>query len=256
MRLLHWVLAPRSLLPEFPGDVWGLPPEESFGDAAVSVLYSDVGGFYERCGPTPDASGWIATERRSAIWTVKSKVSQAKSVRFLDHKAVESLLQNEDAHIQQDMEVSSEQGPAFTFLPGDSQTEFQIKRFLISLDGTGVEPPKYFGATVVGPSSEMAFVIWTYEMKPDPSRLIVCRLRSSREALPLLIEAALCEARRVSAEIIEAWNLPVDLEEVVKQTDGKIVEREDHWPCMAWYGCQGVPELNRTGTAQWSNNNK
>src|SRR5436190_19545354 len=58
MRLLHFVMADPSLLPQFPVDAWGAPPiippnvNFPYMTAVASGLYSDVGSnFYPFCGP-------------------------------------------------------------------------------------------------------------------------------------------------------------------------------------------------------------
>lgn len=275
MRLLHWVLAPHQLLPRFPHESWGPPPAQTFGDASVSVLYSDIGGFYERCGPTPDTPGWTSTPRQSTIWTVdaKGELSQRTQVRWLDEHLVEDLLREDDSMITKELNVSSDPEPRFTFLPGDSQVAFQIKRYLISLEDTEAEPPKVFGVSVpqaplqaLDPGStgeneesglKSAFAVWTFEPKPLPSRLIICRLRVTPETFPSILDAAHSAARKAGVQIIEAWNLPEELQKVVESTGGKIVEREDHWPCLAWYGINAVPgSIDWRQTIKWTNNEK
>ncbi|KAG8954395.1 hypothetical protein FRC04_011721 [Tulasnella sp. 424] len=275
MRLLHWVLAPHQLLPQFPHENWGPPPAQTFGDAAVSVLYSDIGRFYERCGPIPDAPGWTSTPRHSAIWTVdeNGELSQLTQVRWLDEQLVEDFLREDDNMITKELNVSSDPEPRFTFLPGDNQVAFQIKRYLISLEDTKAEPPKVFGVSVPQSSLQAsdpgstgendksglksAFAVWTFEPKPLPSRLIICRLRVTPETFPSILDAAHSEARKAGVQIVEAWNLPEELQKVVESTGGKTVEREDHWPCMAWYGINAVPgSIGWRQTIKWTNNEK
>lgn len=60
MRLMHYALAPKDKLPPFPS-AWGAPPTNILGDAAFSVLYSDVGPrFYAKCTKGADQPGWVA----------------------------------------------------------------------------------------------------------------------------------------------------------------------------------------------------
>ncbi|KAG8910878.1 hypothetical protein FRC01_006073 [Tulasnella sp. 417] len=272
MRLLHWAFAPHELLPRFPHEVWGTPPSQNLGDAAVSVLYSDVGGFYERCGPTPETTGWISAERKSTVWPVNREdvLSQLAQVRWLDEPSLMRLLPQDDRLIASDIVFKKE--PRFTFLPGDSQVEFQTKRYLLSLGDTELESPKVFGVSVPEASSRaldpklageeeqestLAYAAWTFELKPQPSRLIICRLRATPESFPTILSAALSEARKVGVEIVEVWNLPGEFEKVVEQTGGKTFEREDHWPCMAWYGSNETPNsVDWKRIIKWDNNEK
>ncbi|KIO34684.1 hypothetical protein M407DRAFT_16646 [Tulasnella calospora MUT 4182] len=274
MRLLHWVLAPHELLPHFPHGIWGSPPSQALGDAAVSVLYSDVGGFYERCGPTPETPGWIPTAQRSTVWPVRTDnvVFRPTSVRWLDEDSLTPLLHQDDRLVTNELALSSNTEPRFTFLPGDDQVEFQIKRYLLSLGDSEIKSPKSFGVSVPEPpsqaadsksdgeqepESQLAFAVWTFELKPQPSRLIICRLRATPESFPPILDAALSEARKVGVEIMEVWNLPSEFEEMVDQTGGKTFEREDHWPCMAWYGVDDKLEsTNWKQIVKWVNNEK
>lgn len=274
MRLLHWVLAPHEALPRFPLEIWGPPPSQTLGDAAVSVLYSDVGGFYERCGPTPETPGWILTARHSSIWPVNSEnaVSRPPRVRWLDEHSLVPLLHQDDRLITKELAIPSAGEPRFTFLPGDNQVEFQTKRYLLSLGDTQIKSPKCFGVAVPEPSSrapdsnlageeepesKLVYGAWTFELNPEPSRLIICRLRATLESFPTILAAAISEAKNAGAEIVEVWNLPSEFEKVVGETGGKTIEREDHWPCMAWYGIRDtLDSINWKQTIKWDNNEK
>lgn len=273
MRLLHWVFAPHELLPTFPLEVWGPPPSKTFGDAAVSVLYSDVGGFYESCGPTPETPGWISTTHHSTVWPANADkaVSQHTNLRWLEERSLMPLLHQDDRLIIQDLATSPTNEPRFTFLPGDGQVEFQTKRYTVSLGNEEIKSPKYFGVTVPEPSSrvldsgrageesesKLAYGAWTFELKPEPSRLIICRLRASLESFPTILDAALTEARKVGVEIVEVWNLPSEFKKVVEETGGKTFEREDHWPCMVWYGIKDTPHaIDWKQSIEWEHNEK
>jgi hypothetical protein len=72
MRLMHYVVAPLGVLPPFPQE-WGRLPEERFGDATFSTLYSDVGdAFYARCTKGLTAPGWVASTDRAPhrVWNL------------------------------------------------------------------------------------------------------------------------------------------------------------------------------------------
>ncbi|KAG9049106.1 hypothetical protein FS837_011118 [Tulasnella sp. UAMH 9824] len=261
MRLLHWVLAPHELLPRFPFEIWGSPPSQTLGDATVSVLYSDVGGFYERCGPTPETPGWISTARYSTVWPVNADnaVSRPTKVRWLEEHSLMPLLHQDDRLIIKDLATSSTDEPRFTFLPGDGQLEFQTKRYIVSLGDAEIKFPKYFGVTVAGEESEskLAYGAWTFELKPEPSRLIICRLRATLESFPTILDAVLSEARKVGVEIVEVWNLPSELQKAVEETGGRTFEREDHWPCLVWYGINAAPDsIDWKQIIKWDNNEK
>lgn len=70
LQLLHYVLAPSEALPPFP-EAWGAKPVAYLGDAAFSVLYSDVGPeFYERCTIGEDKPGWVKEPTAKRVWTL------------------------------------------------------------------------------------------------------------------------------------------------------------------------------------------
>ncbi|KIO34686.1 hypothetical protein M407DRAFT_16648 [Tulasnella calospora MUT 4182] len=180
------------------------------------------------------------------------------------------ILHQDDRLITKDLTISLNNEPRFTFLPGDDQVEFQIKRYLIFLGDSEIKPRKCFGVSVPEPSSRtvdsvgeedpesrLAFAAWTFELKPQPSRLVICRLRATPESFQAILDAALSEARKVGVEIVEVWNLPSEFEKVVDQTGGKTFERENVWPCMMWYGINDkLDSMNWKQIVKWDNNEK
>ncbi len=158
MRLLHWVLAPRSALPPtFPKE-WGTPPDEEMlqsvgvGNAQFSVLYSDVGGeFYRSCGPDATSrNGWVVTGARETSWTLdtgadplsppRSDPTAAASkynVKHLTQEEVIALYNYDASWIRDDLsrpsatgsDPSQATGPTqFTFLPHKGVGGFNISR--------------------------------------------------------------------------------------------------------------------------------
>ncbi|KAG9013753.1 hypothetical protein FRB90_005713 [Tulasnella sp. 427] len=235
MHLLHWN----------PG---AFPPENLNGDAVLSVLYSDVGGFYERCGPGPGALGWVSTERRSAIWPAHAEEPPLDGIKaqILNQDSIWNLIDVDD-HLIIDKELAAASSPELCF----SYTQ-----------GRKRQNPGNFGVFAAegeqnAPGAALAYAVWTFEMKPHPSRLIICRLRATPQTFPIIIKAAQREAKMSGVEIVEVWNLPTELESLVQGTGGRVIERDDHWPCMAWYGLPEVPEtMNLRETVKWVNNEK
>lgn len=98
MRLLHWVLAPRSALQgppssssstalTFPAE-WGTPPDIALlesrvgvavANAQFSVLYSDVGReFYRTCGTDAvSRNGWFVTGATETSWILGPSTASA-----------------------------------------------------------------------------------------------------------------------------------------------------------------------------------
>lgn len=75
LRLLHYLIAPTSSLPPFPG-AWGAPPVVPQGlglqDAAFSVLYSGVGDqFYAKCTKGEHEPGWVCENAPLRQWNLR-----------------------------------------------------------------------------------------------------------------------------------------------------------------------------------------
>lgn len=168
MRLLHWVLAPRTApaLPRtFPRE-WGAPPDAAtlaalgVANAGFSVLYSDVGrAFYRACGPEPLSlspggvgNGWHVVGAQSTFWNLCDPNSEpeAEAEAFAEKKldrgegAVPSLriarlsepdlaaLYDHDARwMRDDLVRDRETRPGrtqFTFLPNGGVGVFVVRR--------------------------------------------------------------------------------------------------------------------------------
>ncbi|KAI1798122.1 hypothetical protein LXA43DRAFT_9929 [Ganoderma leucocontextum] len=156
MRLLHWVLAPRSALPPtFPKE-WGAPPDEKLiqfagvANAQFSVLYSDIGSeFYRSCGlDATSRNGWYVTGAKETSWTLDPEADPPSPPRSdgapsnynLKHLKEEEVfaLYDYDAHWMRDdftrpsatdANVSqAPEPPRFTFLPHKGVGAFVISR--------------------------------------------------------------------------------------------------------------------------------
>ncbi|KAI0764876.1 hypothetical protein C8Q74DRAFT_1318431 [Fomes fomentarius] len=120
MRLLHWVLAPRSALQgppnissstrsstalTFPAE-WGTPPDialslESLGNAHFSVLYSDVGReFYRSCGTDAvSRNGWVVTGATETSWILSRTQTGCATPEPPAAEPVEEPLAKRDAEL-------------------------------------------------------------------------------------------------------------------------------------------------------------
>jgi hypothetical protein len=204
MRLLHRVLAPDNVLPSFPVQ-WGLPPDPTVGprDAIISVLYSDVGDFYETCGPDLDTRGWIKGHAQTTLFRTDRKLPPVfeanQACDLLGDASIQEFLRADDILMEKEWLSEANDQLRFSFRPGNHTVELQIKRVTLSAllpSDPGITwPPQVFGAYIkreggnVGLS--LAYVAWTYELRPLPPRLIITRLRCDLETFPTLISAAL-----------------------------------------------------------------
>lgn len=257
MRLVHHVVASPLGLPRFP-EAWGAPPLEYFGDAILSCLYSDVGEFYTKCGPSPDSRGWRITNKRSTIWKTADHTTSATipdGVELLDEAELKKLLIKDEELLLRELSHplpphGQETAKRFTFLPADGPIDFQLRTFQLTPWARPSGASKSYGAHLVSPfSSNVIFAAWTFELMPEPSRLIVTRMRCDEGSLPKLISAALDVAVAAGLEVVEVWGLPDELVDAAAGSGGRTFEREEHWPSVAWYGSPGED-------VQWVNNEK
>ncbi|KAG8890048.1 hypothetical protein FRB98_001161 [Tulasnella sp. 332] len=260
MRLMHHVLGSPLSLPQFP-EAWGAPPVECFGDATLCCLYTDVGEFYAKCGPSLDTAGWRVTNKRTTIWKTANHTLKAThdGVKLLDEVELkklsvkdEELLLKELSHPLPPHDQDAVQ--RFTFLPTDGPLNFQLKLFQLTASrrpsGALAWPPETYGARLIKPfSSNIVFAGWTFELLPEPSRLIVIRIRCDDVSLPKLISAALDVAIVAGLEEVEVWSLPDELIEAAAISGGLTFERKEHWPSVMWYGLPGKE-------VQWMNNER
>ncbi len=267
MRLLHRVLAPDNLLPLFPVQ-WGPPPGPSVGprDAILSVLYSDVGNFYETCGPDLGTRGWTGGNAQTTLFRTDRKLSPtfetSQAYNLLDYAALQEVLSEDDILMEKEWLSQPNDQMRFSFLPGDHNVEFQIKRVtlcaLLPLDPSIIWPPQVFGAHIKRGKDEvdlsLAYAAWTYEIRPVPPRLIITRLRCNVETFPTLISAALKTAAEFGMEIVEVWNIPMELVDLTVKLGGETRPFEDHWPCYSWYGKSNG--LNKNDQVEWINSEK
>lgn len=270
LHLLHWVLAPRSALPDFP-EAWGSPPEvpTELGllNAQFSVLYSDIGYvFYQSCGPAADPDdGWLVRGATETSWyadkssadtmTEASTVPRiwlseddAKHVWSLDAPLMRADLANEAA---------STGRTAFSFLPNMGVGAFVIQRSMgFTADKTPVLPLDTWGAlllpnSVVGvdevfadPNRQPTYATWVLDTLNEKQRILVTtRVRASKETLPALLSVLVQFARKENIQKVEIWGLPEGLQVTAKESGWETCNRTDHLSAFKWYGKESENEV-------------
>ncbi|KAF8513443.1 hypothetical protein BU17DRAFT_53279 [Hysterangium stoloniferum] len=257
MRLLHYILAPPGSLGVFP-EQWGAPPAcEGLGDARCSVLYSDVGNFYSRCGPAPLTTGWEIRSPVGTTWTpehVTGLEESAEEFEFLSEEECRLLWEDDATYIAEQLSKLPSSSPTrFTFLPSQGVAAFLISRALaeepllpkVSMDRWGVRLIQTGGPPP-------AYATWTLDMElTKPPVIVVTRLRATPESFPSLLRGLLAEALRINAKAIEVWNLDTGLADVAANMGGKTAARtQDHLSAVAWYGSESQHEV------EWAFNEK
>ncbi|KAH9942825.1 hypothetical protein B0H21DRAFT_749572 [Amylocystis lapponica] len=272
MRLLHWVLAPRSMLPvTFPA-AWGEPPHATLGDAQFSVLYSDVGGaFYRTCGPDESGvNGWLVRGASSTSWRlspcdlVEPRVDGEPAGRWewLTEDAVKVVMPHEAERMRRDMvrAAPSDNRTLFSFLPHQGVCAFTIQRTMVFPDpasATPALPLETWGAVLhppgdarstedarAGAESEPAFAIWTLDGVREPPRaLVVLRLRTTRATFSAVLRMLVQAAQEADAATVEIWDLPETLQTPAHEHGWTTAERDDHLSAFKWYGPEREDEV-------------
>lgn len=247
MSLLHFAIAKPDGIAPFPS-AWGSQsPVRVEHPGIVSVLYSDVGKFYERCAPG-EGTGWTIVSPTTTEWAIsdESGTTLPPDVELLSQdEAVKTAAADIDL-FKRDLESN---GPSprihFAFQPTAAWCHFQIHRS-DEHPLYASHPPKFWGVRT-NFQGETHFMVWEYEAAPT-RKLIIVSARVSPETFPGLFAAvkAVCQAEKHS--VIEAWNLNESLGSVVQGSGGRTYEREEHLPAVKWYG--------QPGEIIWFGNNK
>ncbi|KAF8213791.1 hypothetical protein K438DRAFT_1109863 [Mycena galopus ATCC 62051] len=239
MKLLHWVIADESLLPpaEFPAE-WGEPPLKVDGarNGRFSGLWSDVGDFYNSCGPVPGKrEGWVIRGTATTVWEVDaSPVSDTTTEwTWLDDAGVSQLWEEDAEKIRTDIEKSQHPGISFTYLPTQGVASFQHRRLEIFLARLPT-PPQIWG---VASPNHSAYATWTIDPRPPaPCTLTVSRIRADPQSFGALVGKILEVAQKYAVKRVEMWNLPSELEVLAGELGATTHLREEHLPTFKFYG--------------------
>ncbi|KAG0708657.1 hypothetical protein DFH29DRAFT_1041445 [Suillus ampliporus] len=257
MHLLHWVIASRASLPEFP-EAWGAPPEEiaGAGEGLFSGLYSDVGeDFYRSAGPGGKGGGWETRGAVSTVWEVGTEEGDDDGWTWLTQEQLNGLWDRDAGRIKKElanMPVSDtsyevERPVAFvTYLPTNGVCGFHIPR---STYTSNVSMAGGFWG-VQSSSDPDTYASWSVDLRPLPPTLIVTRLCASEETFPGLIAKIKQAAKRSRITKVEVWGLRAGLRDVAERTGGWTLIRNEHVPQMVWYG------PGATENIEWAYNEK
>lgn len=257
MRLLHWVLANEDYLKTqtFPEDQWGPGPRREVGDASVAALWSDVGPtFYQGCGMGEGVEredGWVVRDPFSVIWNVHEvdlsgiREEEEEEVTWLDEESAKAIWEKDAMHIEAEVtQATQSKGRTqtyFSFLPDEGVAEFQWFRLHYHFDRYIPNPPQYCGLQI----GDGTFATWTCDFRRESSKsMILTRLRANEEDIERLIAQVLRYARDHGLGTVEVWNLPPDLADACRRFGSSVVERDEHFPAIKWYGKESVEWLN------------
>ncbi|KAJ1300090.1 hypothetical protein OPQ81_002572 [Rhizoctonia solani] len=228
----HHALAP-NVYPD-PGVIIDIPP--SVYPGAFSVLYSDVGAYYERCGPAHGEIGWKVQNPISTIWqlseahpVLSNQSGLSPEVQLLSQEEVTTLL--------------SSDVPDWETLPRTPDTTY------VSFSPSAVPNLHLMTRSTIHPlhnkssdvfwgakmTSNGHFITWAFDYS-SPLTLVITRINTDSSTLPILLLAALKAGEAQRCEQAEVWNLPEELLEEARRIGGKTHERALHLPAIRWYG--------------------
>ncbi|KAF5352910.1 hypothetical protein D9758_007887 [Tetrapyrgos nigripes] len=259
MSLLHWVLSPESLS-TFPQE-WGTPPPRipELPNGQFSVLYSDIGNFYARCGSKLDEDGWIMRGANSVVWDAStltpatfSPKSSAKW-KWLSENDVDGVILRDSELIQSELRVKPSAKVSFTFLPSGGVEAFQRERQKIFWEKEN-PPMDRWGAVLDTTDASTVFATWTFELIPSkPRTLVVTRIRvdpGDEAQVHDLLRQAFEVAKEHKIAKMEVWDASEEIKGVLEQAGGQSIKRDEHLPAFKWYG------IERSDDIEWVLNEK
>ncbi|CCM06660.1 uncharacterized protein FIBRA_08945 [Fibroporia radiculosa] len=267
MRLLHWVLAPRSTLPTFP-PAWGAPPDAGHGNAQFSILYSDLGSqFYHACGPDEDqASGWAELGSIETSLTLPlvailgSAADSSHSWMWLTEDDVKRVWEQDAEWMKADLAASASSTGRLqaAFLPNKGVADSTVQRTMafqadmqpvLPLDTWGVFLLSHEGAALRDVLTDHegeypTFATWSLDTLASSRTLIVTRLRATKRTLPALVQQLLEYAGKCDARKIEIWGMQEELQEVANGLGWTTSARPNHLSSFKWYGKEVGEEID------------
>lgn len=263
---------------QFPME-WGAPPPKIkyAGNGLFSALWSDVGDFYRKCGPTSEGEGWVVVSPNSTTWNVdRVPVAQGGSdlqCRWLDRAGVSTLWEKDATRMKSAAKFPSEARVSFTFLPQNGVAAFQHQRIEVLLNKLEVQE---FGVVIgdnqsstVVLSDRTAFASWVIEEHPQESigstgqentpgerTLLVTRLESRAEDFSALFRAIVSVARKYGTKKIETYNLAPELRALATSVGGEHQTRKVHLSAIKWYGPELLTGEEEKSEVVWLHNER
>lgn len=236
LQLLHYVLAPSEALPPFP-EAWGAKPAAYLGDAAFSVLYSDVGpDFYASCTIGESAPGWVKEPTMKRVWALQPLAHGTVMPNIVEDEILnfDALAKLETAgaeHVTRTVEAAPKDRVQVGIIPQHGWFRFfstreALMREAASLDDPGA-PIRRAGFRSLTDTG--AWFAYTAETRPDHSlRLVVNWVQGDVKWKD--VERV---ARAEKCKEVELWG---GSDAWDADAGAPRLEDKDHIPCLALYG--------------------
>lgn len=197
-------------------------------DGIASVLFSDIGpSYYAQCG-TP---GWTVTSPYQTLWSpLSNPASISPSVTPITLSSLPSI-SAADTSLLLSHPSPRENVPAFFYLPTLAAYTWHFTRSNTYAKFLNHSIPGVCGFEMNHDSRETpewGFVVFTIDYIKSTVKIL--RFRNPVAGGQDLIDAVRDQGWILGCDKILGWNLPAEL------AGGKVVERTDSLPALAWYG--------------------
>ncbi|KAH8922179.1 hypothetical protein BT69DRAFT_1282484 [Atractiella rhizophila] len=225
-------------------------------EVVLSILYSDVGDFYTRCG-----QGWDPHSPRSTYWTVEVlsaldslPSSSPEPVSITTTEEIYDVCRHDARLLQQELPTQSrkDKQAVFALVPTGQEVEWQNgKASLIAGHLGKTNLPTTWGVEV-GKRGEEGWAFALYLPTYYASELVFHRLRcDSAASFTSILKHALGVARDQGMRKIQIWNFKEEwASELPEGLRGESKDRDGALPSVAWY--LDMPE----GGIEWVVNEK
>ncbi|KAF8596536.1 hypothetical protein BDV93DRAFT_570583, partial [Ceratobasidium sp. AG-I] len=228
MTLIHRALAYHI----YPDSNIQIPPEVK--PATLSVLYSDVGGFYTRCGPSTSESGWKILASNNTTWTIKETLALLETYPLSSYDV--TLLSG-----PQIADLLNGDVPDFDSLPSSPTTAyfaFPPRLPALYVMSRSEMSPSHrrdiFVAWGAHIPSKGHFIVWSFDY--GDKVLTINRLKADSDTLPVLLRAAFQVGEVQECKSAEAGNVARALWDTAKILGGITEDCKNHFPAYRWYG--------------------
>lgn len=231
-------------------------------DSVLSILYSDVGDFYERTKREhPDlskAKGWQVVDPYHVVLPVASEATSgaasASDFQLVEDTDFHRIAARDAALFKRELSMSKE-SPAFVILPEGDQIDWLIGRAKyhsrpeIDPSRSAFSPIANFGCEKPSDNdSDWCFAIWTFDFTTKQLDILRLRANTSEELVGIVDLARKAGAEQGMAKVT-AWNVDPRLFPEGSGWHNEV--REQHLPALAWYGEGEMPQWHHVEYYTW-----